>query len=289
MEKYPVTHVKNNPTQKGFAEITPDVVFSRAGGEEVKMSLILPKPVEGADKRDRYPLIVFLQGSGWTAPCIYYQIPQMSWYAKNGYAVAMITHRDIRKGKAPANAFLLDSKCAVRFLRAHAGEYGIDPDRIAFWGTSSGGNTALLMALTGDDPRYKTDEYPDYSDAVKTAVDCFGPTDLVRLFQNRVTDPDAESAAGRFCRAMEGDPMAFLREISPLLLLEEKEKLPPILLLHGDADPIVPYEQSEMMYHALLDGGHRAEMVCVEGAPHEGSFWTDEVMALVTDYLRRTL
>ena len=79
-----VIRIPNNPTQKGFAEITHDVVFSRAGGEEIKMSLILPKPVEGSSIRDKYPLIVFLQGSGWTAPRIYSQIPQMSWFAKNG-------------------------------------------------------------------------------------------------------------------------------------------------------------------------------------------------------------
>lgn len=288
MDKYPVTHVKNNPTQKGFAEITPDVVFSHAGGEEIKMSLILPKPPEGAKTRDRYPTIVFLQGSGWTFPKIQYQIPQMSWYAKNGYAVAMITHRNVQTG-APGRAFLIDSKCAVRFLRAHAEEYGIDPERIAFWGTSSGGNTSLLMALTGDDPRYKTDEYPEYSDAVKTAIDCFGPTDLARMFSSRDMESNKKGSWGRFFN-VEGDGVdAFIEEISPLLQLEGKKDLPPILLLHGDADPVVPYEQTELMYHALIDGGHKAEMICVEGAPHEGSFWTDEVMELATDWIKRTL
>ena len=288
MEKYPVIHVKNNPTQKGFAEITPDVVFSHAGGEEIKMSLILPKPPEGVAKRDRYPTIVFLQGSGWTFPKIQYQIPQMSWYAKNGYAVAMITHRNVQDG-APGRAFLIDSKCAVRFLRAHAEEYGIDPERIAFWGTSSGGNTSLLMALTGDDPRYKTDEYPEYSDAVKTAIDCFGPTDLAGLFAAHDPETNKNGSWGRFFN-VEGEGIYdFMKEISPLMQLEGKKDLPPILLLHGDKDPVVPYEQTELMYHALIDGGHKAEMVCVEGAPHEGSFWTDEVMELATDWLKRTL
>ena len=287
-----VIRIPNNPNQKGFAEITHDVVFSRAGGEEIKMSLILPKPVEGSSIRDKYPLIVFLQGSGWTAPCIYYQIPQMSWFAKNGYAVAMITHRNCRDSEPGKDfpAFLIDTKCAIRYLRAHADEYGIDKDRVAFWGTSSGGNTALLVALTGDDPRYKT-EYPEESDAVKCVLDCFGPSDMSDQATWR-TPGMTELPKDSLFYFLTGsrDPHSDrLKEISPLLLLPGKKDLPPILLMHGDRDTAVPLSQSERMYEALLAGGHEAEMIVVEGAPHEGSFWTDELMALAADFIKRKL
>ena len=80
-----------------------------------------------------------------------------------------------------------------------------------------------------------------------------------------------------------------MKEISPILLLKGKESLPPILLMHGDKDMAVPLYQSERMYDALLKAGHDAEMIVVEGAPHEGSFWTDELMALAADFIKRKL
>src|SRR5690606_6431839 len=101
------------------------------------------------DEVPRRPLIVFLQGSGWTFPDVNYEIPQLAEYARNGYVVATITHRSYKDGY-PAPAFLQDAKTAIRFLRKNANVYGIDPNRVCFWGTSSGGNTAMLVAMTGD-------------------------------------------------------------------------------------------------------------------------------------------
>ncbi|MBR6762729.1 MAG: alpha/beta hydrolase [Clostridia bacterium] len=289
MSNYPITRIPNNPLQTGMSEITHDVVFSKAGGQEIKMSLILPKPTEGSDKRIPYPTIVFLQGSGWTAPCIYYQIPQMSHFAAKGYAVAMITHRNSRDGY-PFPAFLVDAKCAVRYLRANAELYGIDPDKICFWGTSSGGNTALLMGLTGDDPRYKSEEYAEYSDKVQAVIDCFGPSDLPRLLKQRFFNPiPADSTFAYLAGTTDLDHADKLIEMSPLLQLEGKRDLPPFLILQGDADPVVEYEQSELMYKALVDAGHQAEMIAVEGAPHEGSFWSFQLLDLAGDFIKRTI
>lgn len=94
--------------------------------------------------------------------------------------VATLTHRNCLEGN-PFPAFLQDVKTGIRFLRKHAEEYQIDSDRIGIWGTSSGGNTALLVGLTGDDIRYETEENSGYSDFVKVVVDCFGPTDMIQI------------------------------------------------------------------------------------------------------------
>ena len=150
--------LKNNPKLEGMALFIPDVVFSTATGVELKMQLMIPWNDDTTQPEiPRRPLIVFLQGSGWTFPNVNYQIPQLCEYARMGYVVATITHRSIKDGY-PAPAFLQDAKTAIRFLRKNADVYGIDPNRICFWGTSSGGNTALLVTMTGDDPRYKTKE-----------------------------------------------------------------------------------------------------------------------------------
>ena len=91
--------------------------------------------------------------------------------------MATVGHRSCLDGyQAPA--FLVDVKTAIRFLRVHAKDYSIDPECVAIRGTSSGGNTALLVGLTAGDKRFFTDEYACESDAVQCVVDCFGHTDL---------------------------------------------------------------------------------------------------------------
>jgi len=280
MASYNIKHIKNNPSSEGMADFLPDIVFSHAGGEEIKLSLMLPRFAEGSTVRKKCPTLVFLQGSGWQAPNITYQVPQMGEFARKGWAVAQITHRN-----AHAPAFLIDSKCAVRFLRAHAEEYGIDRDKIVFWGTSSGGNTALLMALTADEMQYKTEEYPEESDGVCGVIDCFGPTDIMALARFHGSEDRLDRMLPDGCHDREG----FMNTMSPLKLIKGGRKLPPFLILQGDADPVVPYEQSEWMLKALTDAGHDARMVVVDGAPHEGSFWSREVFEICEEFMREVI
>jgi len=288
MTGYSIKTIKNNPTLEGMAALVPDVVFSNAAGAELKMQIIRPwKDENSALPKQKSPLIVFLQGSAWTFPNVYYQIPQLSEFARMGYVVATITHRNFNDGY-PAPAFLQDAKTAIRYLRKNAEEYGIDTERVCFWGTSSGGNTSLLVALTGDDPKYKTDEYAEYSDSVSVAIDCFGPTDLVRL--SKLADATGNSSlleglvGGKLSEHME-----LLEEISPLRIIRKNKKYPPILILHGDADELVPYDESLNMYKALIDNGNEAEMIRVENAPHEHSFWSRELLAEIADFIKRKL
>lgn len=281
-----IRHIPHNPKLRGMARMLPDVVFSAETGSELKMQIL--RPWEGEDNPGscRFPLIVFLQGSGWTKPNLYFEIPQLAEYARKGYVVATITHRSYQEGH-PAPAFLQDAKTAVRFLRAHAAEYSVDPDRVCFFGTSSGGNTALLMALTGDDPRYRTGEYAGYSDAVQLCVECFGPTDLEAMSR----DWDKEKPG--FFQFFGGDPRTekqdLMRAMSPLLVFRQTGKCPPTLIIHGDADPLVPYTQGTGMYQALVEGGVDAEMICVDGAPHEGSFWSARLHEEILDFIGRRL
>lgn len=284
-----VKTLKNNPGLTGMARMIPDVVFSNISGVELKMQIIVPWVNEDASgaAEQKWPLIVFLQGSAWTFPNVYSQLPQLATIARKGYVVATITHRNYLEGH-PAPAFLQDAKTAVRFLRKNAKEYHIDPGRVCFWGTSSGGNTALLVALTGDDPRYKTDEYREFSDSVSVAIDCFGPTNLPGLFE-KVRDVLDPALMDGLVGGKITEHLDLLRDLSPLLILEKNKNYPPMLLIHGDADPVVPYTESENMYKALVENGYDAELIRVENAPHEGSFWSCELLDEIMDYIRRKL
>ena len=166
---------------------------------------------------------------------------------------------------------------ALRFLRAHAAQYDIDPARVCAWGTSSGGNTALLLGLTGDDPAFETEVWAGQSTRVQAVVDCFGPADLERMVRERLSQASASDHS--LFHALGGSDSAEtcierLRAVSPAAYVRPGLELPPFLLLHGDADPIVYYSDSEAMYERLRTCGYDAQLVRVTNAPHEGTFWS---------------
>jgi len=279
--------IKRNPTLDGLAEISPDIVYSNAGGKNLTLRVIYPWRNE-ANAGRRYPLILFVQGSGWTFPNINYEIPQLSWYARHGYVVATVTHRNCYDG-FPFPAFLQDVKCALRYMRAHADDWSIDPERVTVFGTSSGGNTALLVGLTGDDPRYKTDEYADQSDAVSAVVECFGPTDMFDLNDYHTGGTGTMDLVNKLL----GDPeteeaQTLAREMSPLYLVKDGMSCPPVMILHGDADRVVPYEsQGVRMAERLDEAGADVTLIRVEGADHEGDFWSDELHDIILEFIDR--
>lgn len=283
---YPaIISIPSNPDLRGMAEVLPDIVYSTATGTELRLSLVLPWHHEDRP-RPRLPLIVFVQGSAWTFPNIYYQLPQLGRYAQFGHVVATVTHRDSTRGN-PFPAYLQDVKTAIRFLRANADSYGIDGERVCIFGTSSGGNTALLVGLTADDPRYETAEHADQSDAVRCVIACFGPTDL-HAFSRGSREEILENPI--FAGLLGGQALEdVLRGMSPISEIVSGKAYPPMLLAAGDADDVVPYEQNERMFHALTDAGVDARLIRVIGAPHEGSFWSNRLHGLFADFLREKL
>jgi acetyl esterase/lipase len=284
--KYPeIIAIPNNPALTGLAEVLPDIVYASPAGQPLTLQLLRPWGENDAPRK-LLPLILFIQGSGWTSPNVYYELPQLARYAQNGYVVATITHRNAMDGH-PFPAFLQDSKAALRFLRAHAAEYGIDASRVCVFGTSSGGNTALLMGLTGDDPRYKTADYADQSDAVTCVIDCFGPTDL-RIVADHLQEAAVDWPV--FLSLIDNqDAHKVMHAMSPLLHVQKGVAYPPFLLIHGDEDTIVAYKDSVSMYHALCDAGVWARLIRVIGAPHEGNFWSPRLHGLIAEYLGEKL
>ena len=284
----------NNPEMKGIVALETNVAYAAPGGTELAMQILRP---QWEPEEKGFPLVVFIQGSAWTTPDQSRQIPQLSLLARRGFVIASVTHRSCFD--APAPAFLQDVKAAIRYLRAHAADYRIDAERVCAWGTSSGGNTALLLGLTGDDPAYETDVWPGESTKVQAVVDCFGPTDLNQL----TVDPRvvADDGLRQIMVALSGHPIdplpealpeenaARLREISPLCRVKPGVEYPPFMLLQGDADELVPYDQSARMAEALDRCGAQVELVRVSGAPHEGSFWSIGLLEHIIAFIQRAI
>ena len=276
----------NNPQLNDLVDLKANIVFSAPGGEELALQLLKPMWSSGGKG---FPLVVFIQGSAWTKPNQFWELPQLSLLARRGYVIANVTHRSCWTDPAPA--FLKDVKTALRFLRANAKEYDIDPERVCAWGTSSGGNTALLLGLTQGDPAFETEEYAEQSTKVHCVVDCFGPTDLVKMIDDQYGDGPKNDENLLF--ALAGKNLETYKEtltaISPIAYVRAGRELPPFLLLHGDADDVVLFEDSEALYDKLTACGYEADLVQVKDAPHEGNFWSMQLLEIVFDFIEKHL
>lgn len=280
-----IHEINNNAAMKGQVRLIENVTYSAVDGEALKMDILAPWS-QRYDylKSDPRPLIVFVQGSSWRQPTMGEEIPQLVQFVKAGYIVATVQHRNSLDGHS-FPAFLQDVKTAIRFLRAHAEQYAIDPQRVAIWGTSSGANASLLVALTPNDSRYKTAEYADQSDAVNAVVSCFAPTDVVDTFKNASHVPGSDILQYSLFGTDPSKWDDIKRQMSPLYQIKDGQKYPPFLLLHGDADRVVPYHQMEDMYHALEEHGVSVEAYRVKGANHERDFWSQTIYDIVKDFL----
>lgn len=291
MNNYPPIHkLPMNPTQENMFRLVPEITYSTMTEKELKLDLIYPWScdVESITEKPKLPLVVFVQGSAWTTPKRNKQIPRLSELAHLGYVVATCDHRSTAEGALPPS-YLVDIKCAIRFLRANADKYGIDPTRVMIFGTSSGGNIAQLVGLTGDDPRYETTEWEGQSDAVKAVISCFGPSNLRTTFRGLDQFPEAQEKY----KAVFGEDVSKWPEIfdslSPVTKVDTEKEYPPFLLLHGSGDPVVSFEECVEMYHVLYDAGVDVTAWEIEGAEHEGNFWSVELWKVIIEFIQKNL
>jgi len=281
-----ITVIDHNPTHQGLLDMRANIPFASPDGEELCLQLVKPQWSSGGQG---FPLVLFIQGSGWTKPNQFWEIPQLCLLAMRGYVIASVTHRSCFT--APAPAFLQDVKNALRFLKANAQEFDIDKNRVCAWGTSSGGNTSLLLGLTADDPAFETSDYAGESTAVQAVVDCFGPACMVDMYDHQSAELKHSEENLLFHLAGK-DPLTCrekLALVDPAAYVKPGRQLPPFLLLHGDADNMVAYEQSESFYHLLTENGCQADLVRVTNAPHEDTFWSRELLEIIFAFIEKNL
>lgn len=282
---------------KYVAAYTPNVEYVRRGDRALVLQVLEPRegPPRLPGSKDpepaplKRPLVVFVQGSGWGPQNLYSAIPQLADLAHRGYVVASVEYRPSTQAIAPAQ--IQDVKSAIRYLRANAAKYGIDPRRVAIWGDSSGGHMAALVATTVGVTDFSTADYADQSDAVQAVVDFYGVSDLATMgrFPSWL-DHDAEGSPGSLM--LGGSPLKNTdkaRAHSPVTYIKPERALPPFLLLHGDEDVIVPFNQSVVLYEALRAADKEVVFYKVKGSNHGWQFWSPRVMQIVVDFLDEKL
>jgi acetyl esterase/lipase len=219
------------------------------------------------------PLLIWHSGSAWMSDDGKTGAASIaSIFNAKGYAVAGVSIRSSAQAKFPAQAF--DIKAAIRWLRANAGQFQLDPNRFAFMGNSSGGWAADIAALTGGVTALEgTIGTTGVSSRVQAGVAFFGPTDFLQMNAQRIPgglDHDAANSpeSQLIGCAIQTCPSATERA-NPINYVDNAD--PPMMLLHGQADPLVPHGQSVLLYNALRAQCRDATFFSVPNAGHSTS------------------
>ena len=229
--------------------VTTDVVYGHKDGLALTFDVHRPAQPNGAG-------VISIVSGGWQSSVEMGRLIAQGLYPPlndKGFTVFAVRHGS--SPRYPMSAIVADTRRAVRFIRQHAREYGVDPDRIGVFGSSAGGQLALLLGTTADagDPS-ASDAVLRESSRVAAVVAYFPPTDLSR-WGNRRAFP--ATAALTEAEAAQYSPIRFVSSGAA-----------PSLIVHGDADAVVPMVEGETMYGALTKAGVPASFIRIEGAGH---------------------
>jgi len=267
----------------GLAPTHANVAYAPAEPEGTKghlLDLYLPD-----EMTDAVPLVIWTRGSAWMADNGKDGAGNLAAeLLPVGLAVAGVSVRSSSQTQFPGQ--LHDIKAAIRWLRSHATDYNIDPDRIAIIGGSSGGWTSAMVAVTGDEPALEgAVGVTGVSSAVQAAVAFFPPTNFLEMDKWALAPCDphagvgAPGARGRFCHDSADSPESLLIGCPGIQSCPEKVQRanpvnyvsaddPPIMILHGQSDPLVPHNQGERLYQALNKACHDAVFISLPLAGH---------------------
>ncbi|MBL8211444.1 MAG: alpha/beta hydrolase [Bryobacterales bacterium] len=241
------------------------LTYAKVGDRELKLDLYLPSG------NGPHPLLVWVHGGAWRAGDRA-QTPAR-FLTQHGYAVASISYRLSQVAQYPAQ--IDDCKAAVKWLRDHGSEYKLNTRRIAAWGSSAGGHLVALLGVMSQ---------------VDAVIDFFGPTDFLRMNDVKgAMDHDAPHSPES---QLVGGPIQQnqdkVAKASPLTYVNKGD--PPFLIVHGDADPLVHFTQSQFLDKALRAAGVPVELVILPGAGHGGpAFNAPEIRQKVVQFLDRNI
>jgi acetyl esterase/lipase len=240
---------------------------------------LLVDVIRPADTGVISPAVIYVHGGGWAAGSKSDTPNEM--LASRGFATFSVSYRFSHEAIFPAA--IHDVKAAIRWVRANAAGLRIDPERIGIWGYSAGGHLASLAAVTGDLPELEGDgESPEFSSSVQAVVPLSGPS----WFPAESMHGDA--AVARLLGAHQTEAPEVAALASPAGHVNAGA--PPFLIVHGDADTVVPISQSELLDERLRDAGVDSELIRVAGAGHSyHDLLTPEVVDRISAFFRKCL
>ena len=261
--------------------IERDVEYGRAGDRPLVLDIIRPKqPAKGP-----LPVICFIHGGGWAGGNKRGgALPLTPFAASGDYFCVSVGYR--LSGEAPWPAQIHDCKAAVRWLRAGAKKYNLDPERIGVWGASAGGHLVSMLGTSGGVKELEGDcGSAGQSSRVACVLNFFGPTDLTPMAKN----PDTQKWVVMLIDKLLGGPVDqkkdLARQASPVTYVSKDD--PPFLTMHGSKDKVVPPAQAVLLHEALKKAGADSTLVVVEGAGH--GFGGPQVAERITAFFDKHL
>ena len=258
-----------------------DLTYATVGSKALRLDLHLPSGTAPA------PLVIYVHGGAWNAGD---KTAYPAFLVASGFAVASVDFRSTDEAPFPANVH--DIKAAIRFLRAHAANYGYDGQHIGLSGASSGGHLAALVGVTAGNTALEGTLGSDTgtSSAVQAIVSWFGASNLTTILaQSTVFGVGVrEPALRRLLGELPDKTPELARLASPVFQVGPGD--PPALLLHGDQDRQMPINQLHELQGAYEAAGLPVETLILHGVGHDGGpFFTGAPAARVVAFLRRTL
>lgn len=240
------------------------IPFGTGGTTELRLDLAMPKEGEGP-----FPAIVCLHGGGWVGGERQQMKGTIEIMARRGYVAVSPDYRLAPKDPFPAQ--IEDCKAVVRWLRANAQQYRINPQRIGAFGFSAGAHLACLLGVTGkDDGLEGKGGNAEQTSTIQAVVSLFGPTDFAQpVWSNEVR----QRYLVPFLGGSAEEKADVYRRASPVTYAGKNA--PPFLFVHGTADDVVPIQQSERMVEKLRQLGVSARLIAMKGEGH-GWDWSHE-------------
>ncbi len=261
-----------------FAQETTDTTYKPVelpGGYSSQMNVVYTKAKDWEGQMDFYmpakdkapsPVVINIHGGGWNKGVRQSQTGFNTFF-KMGYAVANISYR--LTGHTTAPAAVEDTRCALIYLIKNAKALNIDVNKIVIMGGSAGGHLALMGGLLGNDHRFDGNCPGVENVKVAAIIDKYGITDVWDWgYGTNVTSKSATRWLGD-----KANDKKFAASVSPITYVNKNS--PPTFIVHGDADPTVPYQQSVDLHKKFLEAGVKTEFMTVEGGLH-GKFDKDK-------------
>lgn len=271
-------------------ETHPDFVDLNYAGDDLeghKLDIYVPK-----DGKEKHPLVVVIYGSAWFSNNLknaaYLSLGKPLVDA--GYTVACINHRSSGDAKYPAQ--IQDVKGAIRFLRANADRYSIDPSFVGITGFSSGGHLSAMAGVTngihsrtvGDtkiEIEGRVGGHLDQISDVDAVVDWFGPVDMAHM-ENCETVKGSDSPEAALMGVAPAEAPEMVALISPITYVSDKTV--PMLVIHGNSDSVVPYCQSVNFSEELKKAGKLTDFITVEGGEHGPVTFNEDTFQAMIDF-----
>ncbi len=251
-----------------------NVVYAKVGNWDGRMDVYYsPKDAKPL------PVIINIHGGGWNHGTKESQ-SGFSTFFKMGFAVVNVEYRLTPQAVAPAA--VEDVRCALMYLVMHAKELNIDVNRIVVTGTSAGAHLALMAGLLQKDHRFDTNCQTSNDFTIAAIIDQFGISDV----WDWAYGPNIRSKSATNWLGINAKDEKFAAAVSPINYV--KKTSPPTFIVHGDADPVVPYQESVALYKKFQDAGVTTQFITVPAGNHGGfeKEKKDEINAAIAVFLK---